>query len=57
MFEQALLIVNMDRAYYCVKTQAPYPQFLCKILFYYMISLMSLFYNFYLHKYSKLFVK
>uniref|UniRef100_A0A0D6QRX1 Very-long-chain 3-oxoacyl-CoA synthase n=1 Tax=Araucaria cunninghamii TaxID=56994 RepID=A0A0D6QRX1_ARACU len=45
--------VNMVHAYYCLKTHAPYPRFLCKILFYYMISLVLLFYNFYLHKYSK----
>ncbi|GLJ43358.1 hypothetical protein SUGI_0900740 [Cryptomeria japonica] len=50
--------VNMVHAYYCVKTQAPYPRFLCKILFYYMISLVVLFYNFYLQKYnSKSYVK
>lgn len=45
--------LNMVQAYYCIKTHAPYPRFLCKTLFYYMISLLLLFSNFYVHKYSK----
>lgn len=42
---------NMIQAYYCMKINALYPQFLCKILFYYMISLLLLFINFYMRKY------
>ncbi|KAH7294293.1 hypothetical protein KP509_28G064500 [Ceratopteris richardii] len=42
---------NMIQAFYCMKFKPLYPQFLCKILFYYMISLLVLFSNFYLKKY------
>lgn len=45
-------LFNMIQAYYCIKFKPVYPQFLCKILFYYMISLLLLFSNFYLRKYS-----
>lgn len=47
-------LFNMIQAFYCMKFKALYPQFLCKILFYYMISLLVLFSNFYLRKYSSL---
>lgn len=45
-------IFNWIQASYCIKVEAPYPQFLYKILFYYMISLLMLFFNFYVKKYS-----
>lgn len=45
-------IFNWIQASYCIKVQAPYPQFLYKLLFYYMISLLMLFANFYVRKYT-----
>lgn len=47
-------LFNMMQAFYCIKFKAVYPQFLCKVLFYYMISLLVLFSNFYLRKYNSL---
>ncbi|KAG6557711.1 hypothetical protein Mapa_000476 [Marchantia paleacea] len=44
-------VLNMIQAYYDLKNNSPYPQFLIQILFYYMISLLALFGNFYVHKY------
>ncbi|CAM6045430.1 unnamed protein product [Sphagnum compactum] len=43
--------LNLLQAYYDRKVHAPYPPFLITILFYYMISLLVLFANFYVHKY------
>lgn len=43
--------INMVQAWYDLKINAPYPRFLFQILFYYMISLLVLFANFYFHKY------
>lgn len=48
---------NMIQAYYCLKIRPLYPQFLCKILLYYMISLLLLFSNFYMQKYKAPFTK
>ncbi|KAH7431649.1 hypothetical protein KP509_08G058600 [Ceratopteris richardii] len=45
-------VCNWIQAAYCIKVQAPYPQFLYKILFYYMLSLLMLFANFYMRKYT-----
>jgi elongation of very long chain fatty acids protein 4 len=43
--------LNLLQAYYDRKVHAPYPPFLITILFYYMISLLVLFANFYVHEY------
>ncbi|KAJ7561754.1 hypothetical protein O6H91_03G040100 [Diphasiastrum complanatum] len=53
-FQMLQFGVNMAQAYYDLKVDAPYPQFLTKILYYYMISLLVLFSNFYRQKYSSL---
>ncbi|MCO5611408.1 hypothetical protein L7F22_065661 [Adiantum nelumboides] len=45
-------IFNWIQALYCIKVQAPYPHFLYKVLFYYMMSLLMLFANFYVRKYT-----
>ncbi|KAH7436149.1 hypothetical protein KP509_05G005100 [Ceratopteris richardii] len=44
--------INMVQAMYSIIFKSPYPQFLCKILLGYMISLLILFYNFYTKKYK-----
>ncbi|KAL2622253.1 hypothetical protein R1flu_002458 [Riccia fluitans] len=46
-------VLNMIQAYTDLKYMDPhkYPRFLFQILFYYMISLLALFGNFYVHKY------
>lgn len=49
MFQFCLMLTQ---AYTNLKTNAPYPRFLVRILFYYMISLLALFANFYIHKYN-----
>lgn len=51
-FQMIQFIFNWIQASYGIKVQAPYPQFLYKILFYYMISLLMLFFNFYVKKHS-----
>lgn len=43
--------LNLVQAYTNLKNNAPYPRFLSAILFYYMISLLALFANFYVHRY------
>jgi elongation of very long chain fatty acids protein 4 len=50
-FQMFQFMLNLVQAYYDIKTNAPYPQWLIKILFYYMISLLCLFGNFYVQKY------
>ncbi|KAG0586690.1 hypothetical protein KC19_2G109800 [Ceratodon purpureus] len=52
-FQMFQFMLNLVQAYYDIKTNAPYPQWLIKILFYYMISLLFLFGNFYVQKYIK----
>jgi elongation of very long chain fatty acids protein 4 len=52
-FQMFQFMLNLVQAYYDMKTNAPYPQWLIKILFYYMISLLFLFGNFYVQKYIK----
>ncbi|CAM6099383.1 unnamed protein product [Calypogeia fissa] len=44
--------LNLAQAYTNLKNNAPYPRFLSTILFYYMISLLVLFANFYVHRYT-----
>jgi len=50
-FQMFQFMLNLIQAYYDIKIKAPYPQWLIKILFYYMISLLCLFGNFYVQKY------
>lgn len=52
-FQMFQFLLNLIQAYYDIKINAPYPQWLIKILFYYMISLLFLFGNFYVQKYIK----
>eukprot|EP00245_Coleochaete_scutata_P005893 TRINITY_DN1987_c0_g1_i1.p1 TRINITY_DN1987_c0_g1~~TRINITY_DN1987_c0_g1_i1.p1 ORF type:complete len:298 (-),score=45.52 TRINITY_DN1987_c0_g1_i1:382-1275(-) len=43
--------INMVQAAYLMVTYPPYPRFLYTLLFYYMVSLLCLFANFYVQKY------
>eukprot|EP00850_Spirogloea_muscicola_P014789 SM000108S14233 [mRNA] locus=s108:337730:340270:- [translate_table: standard] len=45
--------INMVQAFYNVRYDVPYPVYLNKLLFVYMISLLALFANFYVNKYIR----
>lgn len=50
-FQMFQFVTNMVQAAYCYY-RSPYPKFMSKLLFFYMITLLALFFNFYRRKHS-----
>eukprot|EP00249_Psilotum_nudum_P025230 c29503_g1_i1 orf=295-1179(-) len=57
LIQMLQFVLNMLHSYCLLKMDVPYPRFLSKILFYYMISLLFLFGNFFIHKHAATFEK